>query len=150
MGWKRVRLSLACLGLMFLGSSCDDSTTLVLEPNPATRVVIDASSCPRVEACATCTLRAEGFDKNGRLAPFPTLVWTSLDPLRATVEQTGRVNGWRGGNVTIHVEVLETGAFDEVTFPVVINPFVPCNPPAAAAGSSLADLDGAAAPPRDP
>lgn len=136
-----VRISTLCLGVLAL-AACDNSNTLVLEPNPATRVVLDASACSNLQACGTCLLKANAFDKNSKPAPFPTLIWSSGDPSRATVEQTGRVNGWRSGDVTIRVEVLETGAFDEVTFRVVGNPRIPCTPPATLVPSTTRDPRG--------
>ena len=135
---SHVRVSTAFLGFLAL-TACDNSNTLVLEPNPAIRVVLDALLCPSVQACGTCLLKADGFDKNGQPAPFPTLIWSSDNPSRATVEQTGRVNGWRAGSVTIRVEVLETGASDEVTFPVVVNPNIPCTPPASVGPTTTRD-----------
>lgn len=123
-----VRVFALCLGVPVL-AACDNSNTLVLEPNPATRVVILASACPRVETCATCQLRVDAFDKNGKPAQFPTLLWTSLNPERATVDASGRVSGWRAGNATIQVEVQETGAFDDILIPVELDPFVSCTPP---------------------
>lgn len=124
-----VRVLTAFLGGLSL-AACDNSNTLVLDPNPAIRVVLDAAACSNLQACGTCLLKADAFDKNSKPAPFPTLIWSSGNTSRATVEQTGRVNGWRAGDVTIRVEVLETGAFDEVTFRVVANPNIPCTPPA--------------------
>lgn len=133
-----VRVLTACLAGLAL-AACDNSNTLVLDPNPATRVVLDASACSNLQTCGTCLLKADAFDKNSKPAPFPTLTWSSGDPSLATVEQTGRVNGWRAGSVTIRVEVLETGAFDHVTFSVVENPNIPCTPPATLVPATTRD-----------
>jgi hypothetical protein len=131
MGKDFVRFS--SLSLAFLAiSGCDNSSTLVLEPNPAVRVVIDASRCPQVQKCGQCQLDYDAYDKNSQPAPFPTLIWSSLNPAIATVNATGRVSGWATGGVTIVVEVLETAASDSVSLPVV-PPFGPvtCTPPGA-------------------
>jgi hypothetical protein len=117
----------------FLGfGACDESTTLVLLPNPATRIVIDSSRCPQVQKCARCQLEFDAFDKNGQPAQFPTVVWTSSNPAVASVDALGRVDGWATGSVTIEAEVLETGASDEVT--VSVSPPqspITCTPPGA-------------------
>ncbi|HUF89144.1 MAG TPA: Ig-like domain-containing protein [Gemmatimonadota bacterium] len=123
-------------------AACDNSNTLVLDPNPAIRVVLDATACSSVQACGTCLLKAAAYDKNSKPAPFPTLIWSSGNTSRATVEQTGRVNGWRAGDVTIRVEVLETGAFDQVTFPVVVNPNISCTPPTTLMPATTRDPRG--------
>lgn len=124
-----IRVSL--VGIAIAASArCDDSTTLVLEPNPAVTVFIDASKCPRIPACSRCQLEYEGFDKNGKPAPFPTLIWSSENPSVATVNQSGRVDGWRAGNATIAVEVLETGASDQETVEILpSSSHVTCTPP---------------------
>jgi hypothetical protein len=116
----------------FLGFwGCDDSTTLVLEPNPATRIVIDSSRCPQVQKCARCQLDYDAFDRNGQPAQFPTVIWTSSNPAVATVDPLGRVDAWAVGAVTIEAEVLETGASDDVSVPVVPppSPSITCTPP---------------------
>lgn len=126
----QVRISLIFMG--FLGfSACDDSTTLVLEPNPATRIVIDSSRCPSVQKCARCQLEFDAFDRNGQPAQFPTVIWTSSNPAVATVDDLGRVDGWATGIVTIEAEVLETGASDNVSVPVLPppTPSITCTPP---------------------
>jgi hypothetical protein len=124
------------VSLSVLGSGCDDSTTLVLEPNPAVRIEIDPSRCPSVDQCSFCVLETAAFDKNSQPAPLPTLIWSSSNETVATAESRpggeGRVNGWRTGIATITVEVLETGATDQV--PVAVTPPAPgitCEPPGA-------------------
>lgn len=125
-----VRIPLPFMGLALMWG-CDDSTTLVLEPNPATRIVLEASSCPRqLPRCSSCQLEYDAFDKNSQPAPLPTILWSSSNPSVATVSGTGRVEAWVQGNVTIEAEVLETGASDAVDI-TVIPPFTPvnCSPP---------------------
>jgi hypothetical protein len=131
MGKDFVRFS--SLSLAFLAiSGCDDSSTLVLEPNPAVRVVIDASRCPQVQQCGQCQLDYDAYDKNSQPALFPSLIWSSQNPGIATVDDAGRVSGWATGGVTIVVEVLETGATDQVNIPVVPS-MINCTPPGARA-----------------
>ena len=132
MGKFLVRFS--SFSVAFLAASgCDDSTTLVLLPNPAVRVVIDKSRCPQVSKCGQCVLGTDAFDKNSQPAQFPTLIWSSQSPSIATVagiqDGEGRVNGWTIGTTTIAVEVLETGASDEVSVRVVSS-MINCTPPA--------------------
>jgi hypothetical protein len=124
------RIPLILMGFLGFGA-CDDSTTLVLEPNPATRIVIDSSRCPSVQKCARCQLEYDAFDRNGQPAQFPTVIWTSSNPAVATVDALGRVDGWATGVVTIEAEVLETGATDDVSVPVVPPPVpsITCTPP---------------------
>jgi len=135
MGRNSVRVCRAFLLAVTL-SACENSNTLVLEPNPAVRVEIDASNCPLVRRCGRCTLEFGAFDKNSQPAPFPTLIWTSSNPGVASVQGnadgTGRVEGWTDGIVTIRVEVLETGASDEIELQVA-PPLTPvsCTAPAA-------------------
>jgi hypothetical protein len=129
MGQFAVRFSSGFLALLAAGG-CEDSTTLVLEPNPAVAIFIDASRCPEIRKCNGCQLGYEAFDKNGNPASFPTVVWTSENPTVATVNQAGRVDGWETGGATIVAEVLETGATDEVSVQVVPPPRpVTCTPP---------------------
>lgn len=127
-----IRIPLIFMGFAAFGA-CDDSTTLVLEPNPATRIVIDSSRCPQVQKCARCQLEFDAFDKNGQPAEFPTVIWTSSNPAVASVDGLGRVDGWATGIVTIDAEVLETGASDDVTIPVTppSSPSITCTPPGA-------------------
>lgn len=114
-----VRMPLALIGLAGLWT-CDDSTTLVLEPNPATRIVIQASSCPsQLARCSGCQLEFDAFDKNSQPALFPTVLWTSSNPAVASVDETGRVQAWALGEVTVEAEVLETGASDAIQIEVV-------------------------------
>ena len=125
--------------LTLLGSgACDDSTTLVLDPNPAVRVEIDASRCPTIARCASCILETDAFDKNSQPAPFPTLLWTSGNEIIATVEARpdgeARVNGWTTGGTSISVEVLETGATDNVGV-TVTSSMIDCQPPGANRGA---------------
>ncbi|HEY7473321.1 MAG TPA: Ig-like domain-containing protein [Gemmatimonadota bacterium] len=133
MGLRSARFPLV-IGLVAMGgpavAGCDDSTTLVLDHEPAIRIVIDSSRCPRVEKCGQCQLDFEAFDKNFQPAEFPTIIWTSLNPSVATVTSQGRVNGWATGGVSIVAEVLETGAADTVSIPVVppTGP-ITCTPP---------------------
>lgn len=127
-----IRNSLILMGFLAFGG-CDDSSTLVLDANPATRIVIDSSRCPQVQKCARCQLEFDAFDKNGKPAQFPTVIWTSSNPAVATVDALGRVDGWATGFITIVAEVLETGATDEVTIPVTppSSPSITCTPPGA-------------------
>ena len=127
-----VRIPLIFMGFLGFGA-CDDSTTLVLEPNEAVRIVIDSSRCPQVQKCASCQLEFDAFDKNGKPAQFPTVLWTSSNPAVATVNGSGRVEGWATGFVTIDAEVLETGASDDVAIPVTpaSSPAITCTPPGA-------------------
>lgn len=131
----RVPVRLVIFLVLFWGAGCDDSTTLVLEPNPAVRVVIDSSRCPTIDRCASCILETEAFDKNSQPAPFPTLLWSSANEAIATVESRpggeGRVNGWTTGTTTISVEVLETGASDQTEVAVVPS-MINCQPPGGA------------------
>jgi len=118
--------------VILAAGGCEDSTTLVLEPNPAVRIVIDASRCPLIQRCGQCVLASDAYDKNSRPAPFPTLIWSSENASIATVmgAQNGeaRVNGWGLGGTTVAVEVLETGASDEVS--VTVRPsMIDCTPP---------------------
>ncbi|HJR53001.1 MAG TPA: hypothetical protein VJ982_04725 [Gemmatimonadota bacterium] len=124
--------------LALLGSgACDDSTTLVLEPNPAVRIVIDSSRCPTVDKCSFCVLETEAFDKNSNPAPLPTLIWSSANENIATVEARpggeGRVNAWNTGVTVVTVEVLETGATDDTEVGVTppSSPNIVCEPPGA-------------------
>lgn len=128
MGLRTLRFSLVFSLLAIV--ACDESNTLVLDHPPATRVVIDSSRCPRVERCGQCQLDFDAWDKNGQLAEFPTILWTSQNPSRATVNNTGRVNGWTDGSVSIIASVLETGAADTVNLAVVPpNGNITCTPP---------------------
>lgn len=129
MGLRTLRFSLVFCLLPIV--ACDESTTLVLDHPPATRVVIDSSRCPRVEKCGQCQLEFDAWDKNGQPAEFPTIVWTSLNQAAATVTPTGRVNGWEvSPGVRIIAAVLETGAADTVNLAVVSrNPPINCTPP---------------------
>jgi hypothetical protein len=122
------------VSLITLGAACDDSTTLVLEPNPAVRIEIDPSRCPSVDQCSFCVLETEAFDKNANPAPLPTLIWSSANETIATVASRaggeGRVDGWTVGITSISVEVLETGATDAVS--VAVTPpaqGIVCEPP---------------------
>ena len=89
------------VSLIILVSACDDSTTLVLEPNPAVRIEIDPARCPSVDQCSFCVLETDAFDKNANPAPLPTLIWSSANETIATVESRpggeGRVNAWTVG-----------------------------------------------------
>jgi hypothetical protein len=125
-----VRNPLILMSFLAIGG-CDDSSTLVLDVNPATRIVIDSSRCPSVQKCARCQLEFDAFDKNGRPAQFPTVVWRSSNPAVATVDALGRVDAWATGFITVVAEVLETGATDEVTIPVTppSSPSITCTPP---------------------
>ena len=127
-----IRNPLILMGFLAFGG-CDDSSTLVLDVNPATRIIIDSSRCPRVQKCARCQLEFDAFDKNGQPAQFPTVIWTSSNPAVATVDALGRVDGWAPGIVTVVAEVLETGATDDVTIPVTppSSPSITCTPPGA-------------------
>jgi hypothetical protein len=131
-----IRIPLIFMGFLAFWA-CDDSTTLVLEPNPATRILIDSSRCPQVQKCARCQLEFEAFDKNGQPAQLPTVLWTSSDPAVASVDGLGRIDGWATGTVTIEAEVLETGASDDVTIPVTppSRPSITCTPPGALTAS---------------
>lgn len=129
----RLAVSLALLG----AGGCDDSTTLVLDPNPAVRVEIDASRCPSISKCGSCVLETEAFDKNSQPAPFPTLIWSSANENIATVEARpggeARVNGWTTGGTSISVEVLETGATDNVGV-TVVSSMISCQRPGGSRG----------------
>lgn len=132
MARNRVRLA-TCL-IPLLAGGCDDSTTLVLEPNPAVRIEIDAGRCPTISRCGSCVLETDAFDKNSNPAPFPTLIWSSGNQNIATVEARpdgqAVVNGWTTGGTSISVEVLETGATDNVG--VTVTPsMIACQPPGA-------------------
>lgn len=131
-----VRMPLFLLGLGVLWA-CDDSTTLVLEPNPAIRIVIDSSRCPFVTRCGRCQLEFDAFDKNSQPVTILTVVWTSSNPDVATVDALGRVDGWAVGFVTVQAEVLETGATDDAMVQVVppSNPAITCTRPMSLAGS---------------
>ena len=124
----RLMISTVLLG----AGGCDDSTTLVLDPLPAVRVEINASRCPTIARCASCILETAAFDKNSQPAPFPTLIWSSANENIATVESRpdgeARVNGWTTGGTSISVEVLETGATDNVGVTVVPSQ-IDCQPP---------------------
>ena len=124
----RLMISLVLLG----AGGCDDSTTLVLDPDPAVRIEIDASRCPTISRCGSCILETEAFDKNSQPADFPTLLWSSGNENVATVESRpdgeARVNGWTTGGTSISVEVLETGATDNVGVTVVPS-MINCQPP---------------------
>ena len=126
----RLAVSLALLGV----AGCDESTTLVLDPNPAVRISIDTSRCPAIPRCRTCVLESEALDKNSRPAQFPTLIWSSANEAIATVEPRpdgeAIVTGWTVGNTSISVEVLETGASDDVEITVGSSRFE-CQPPGA-------------------
>ena len=133
----RIPVRLA-IPLILLGAGgCDDSTTLVLEPNPAVRIEIDASRCPTIARCGSCVLETAAFDKNSRPAPFPTLIWSSANEAVATVESRpdgeARVNGWTTGGTSISVEVLETGATDNVGV-TVVSSMIDCQPPGGLRG----------------
>lgn len=129
----RIAVFLALLG----AGGCDDSTTLVLDPNPAVRVEIDASRCPSISKCGSCVLETEAFDKNSQPAPFPTLIWSSANENIATVEARpggeARVNGWTTGGTSISVEVLETGATDNVGV-TVVSSMISCQRPGGSRG----------------
>lgn len=118
--------------VILAAGGCEDSTTLVLEPNPAVRIVIDNSRCPVIQKCGTCVLETDAFDKNSKPAPFPTLIWTSTNHTVATVvnatDGQARVSGWTTGGTMISVEVLETGASDQVGVTVVQSQ-INCSPP---------------------
>ena len=45
-------------------AGCDESTTLVLEPNPAVRILIDASRCSVIPRCRSCVLETDAFDRD--------------------------------------------------------------------------------------
>lgn len=126
------RIPLILMGFLAFGA-CDDSSTLVLDVNPATRIVIDSSRCPQVQKCARCQLEFDAFDKNGQPAQFPTVLWTSSNPAIATVDGLGRVDGWATGFITVVAEVQETGARDDVTISVTpaSSPGITCTPPGA-------------------
>ncbi len=130
----RIPVRLALYAILLAGVGCDDSTTLVLEPNPAVRIVIDTSRCPTIDRCSSCILETDAFDKNSQPAPFPTLIWSSANETIATVESRSggeaRVNGWTTGATVISVEVLETGASDETEVAVVPS-MINCQPPGA-------------------
>jgi hypothetical protein len=130
-----VRLALSMV--LMAGGGCDESTTLVLEPNPAVRIEIDASRCPRITKCGSCVLETVSVDKNSQPAPFPTLIWSSSNEDIATVETRpdgeARVNGWTVGETSISVEVLETGASDNVGVRVVSS-MIDCQPPGGSRG----------------
>jgi hypothetical protein len=131
---RRIETRIPLIFMGFLGfGACDDSTTLVLDVNPATRIVIDSSRCPQVQKCARCQLEFDAFDRNGQPAQFPTIAWTSSNPAVATVDALGRVDGWATGIITVVAEVLETGATDDVTIPVTppSSPSITCTPPGA-------------------
>lgn len=131
---------MAVFSVLLVAGGCDDSTTLVLEPNPAVRIVIDTSRCPSIERCSSCILETEAFDKNSKPAPFPTLIWSSANEIVATVQSSpdgeARVNGWTVGATSISVEVLETGATDdaEVAVTPASHPSIQCEPPGANQG----------------
>jgi hypothetical protein len=124
----RLAVSLALLGV----AGCDESTTLVLEPNPAVRILIDTSRCPVIPRCRSCILETHAFDKNSQPAPFPTLSWSSANEAIATVESRpdgeAEVSGWTLGSTTISVEVLETGASDDVDV-TIGSSLIQCQPP---------------------
>ena len=132
----KIPVRLAFLIVLSAGG-CDDSTTLVLDPNPAVRIEIDASRCPTVARCGSCVLETAAFDKNSQPAPFPTLIWSSANESIATVESRpdgeARVNGWSTGGTSISVEVLETGASDNVGV-TVVQSMINCQPPGGSRG----------------
>ncbi len=122
------------VSLVLLGAvGCDESTTLVLERNPAVRIIIDPSRCPLITKCSSCLLGTDAFDKNSRPTEFPTLRWSSSNHAIATVEELpngeARINGWTVGSATISVEVVETNATDDVSV-TVESSLVNCTPPA--------------------
>ena len=125
-----VRISLIAIGLGVLGA-CDNSKTLVLDPDIATRISIDASRCPSVTRCGRCQLDFDAWDQNGQPVTILTVVWTSSNPAIATVDGAGRVDGWTTGIVKIDAEVLESGAADTVSVPVTppASPSITCTPP---------------------
>lgn len=128
----RIPVRLVAQLTLLAGVGCDDSTTLVLDPNPAVRIEIDASRCPFVAKCGSCVLETDAFDKNSQPAPFPTLVWSSANETIATVEARpdgeARISGWTTGGTSISVEVLETGASDNVGV-TVVSSMINCQPP---------------------
>ena len=128
----RIPVRLALSVILLAGGGCDESTTLVLDPNPAVRVEIDASRCPTIARCGSCILETAAFDKNSQPAPFPTLIWSSANENIATVEARpdgeARVNGWTTGGTSISVEVLETGATDNVGV-TIVSSMINCQPP---------------------
>lgn len=131
--------------VLLTASGCDESTTLVLVPNPAVRIVIDNSRCPVITKCGTCVLETDAFDKNSNPAPFPTLIWSSANQTVATVASTtggeARVSGWTTGGTTISVEVLETGATDQVGITVAPSQ-INCTPPGAAVSATPSHSTG--------
>jgi hypothetical protein len=129
------------ISLVLLGAGgCDESTTLVLDPNPAVRVEIDASRCPTISKCGSCILETDAFDKYSQPEPFPTLHWTSGNENIATVEARpegeARVNGWTTGGTSISVEVMETGATDNVGV-TVVSSMINCQRPGADRNAAL-------------
>ena len=134
MGRFHVRFPLAVLSLLAVGG-CDDSTTLVLESNPAVTLFIDSTRCPQVRKCSTCQLLYEAYDKNGQPARTPTVLWISQNPAVATVTQAGRVEAWETGIATVVAQVQETGVTDQVSIPVTPPPVpLTCTPPGADLG----------------
>jgi hypothetical protein len=133
----RIPVRLALSVILLAGGGCDESTTLVLDPNPAVRIEINASRCPTVARCGSCVLETAAFDKNSQPAPFPTLIWSSANESIATVESRpdgeARVNGWSTGGTSISVEVLETGASDNVGV-TVVQSMINCQPPGGSRG----------------
>jgi hypothetical protein len=131
MGRILVRFSSFSLCVL-AAAGCDESTTLVLDPNPAVRIVIENARCPVITRCGTCVLETDAFDKNSQPAPFPTLLWSTANGAIATVEGMAdgeaRVSGWTTGGTTVAVEVLETGATDQVEVTIVPS-LIDCTPP---------------------
>ena len=124
-----LRISLVLMGLGAL--ACDNSSTIVLDPDIATRISIDTSRCPFVTRCGRCQLDFDAWDQNGQPVTILTVVWTSSNPAVATVDGAGRVDGWTTGFVKVDAEVLESGAADTVNVQVVppARPEITCTPP---------------------
>jgi uncharacterized protein YjdB len=88
----------------------------------------------------TATLTATANDRNGKPVPAQGFSWSSSTPSIATVSQAGVVSGVSVGSVSITATLTgqTMGAMFKVLAPVATVAVSPFNPPAIAAGTSVA------------
>lgn len=91
-------LALLSLGLALLGG-CDSPVDPPEQPEPASVQVLAPDSLLRVER--TMQLTAEVRDAKGAVISGAGVAWSSSDPARATVSETGVVTGLTRGTVTV-------------------------------------------------
>ena len=109
--------------LLFDAAGCEDAKDPVA-PLVVTRITLSNGGCATLRVGGQCQLVARALTAEGEEVPNATLVWSSDNVTRATVNFEGRVTGVNAGTVIIRVQT-PNGAIEQTTTVTVSPPDTP-------------------------